>query len=150
MVYPVESRANGAPAYPCGARLHTFRDPQGWAGVPSRIRRPENSEEHCSDPVSLRKNPISAWNLLACGIQKVMSPTQVYHVCGTRLRSRRPTPVNGIASGCSNSLRPRRPCLPLQYQVAYVPGVQGWAGAPSRIRRPGNSEELCSDPVSLR
>ena len=146
-----------------------------------------------------------------------------YPVCGTRLRSRRPTPVNCISSGCSPSkehafsrahgapaypcspgltrflrckvglgfrrayggrkilrntvptpfplgkirfpcsfhmpvgcyevigahpypaafqrtcifLRPRRPCLPWRLRTHEVPKAQGWAGVPSRIRRPG-------------
>ena len=120
--------ANGAPAYPCGARLHTFRGPQGWAGVPSRIRRPENSEEHCSDPVSLWKKPIPAclWDHK----DEVSHP--VYHVCGTRLRRCRPTPVNGISSRKIRVFAPTAPLLTLAAQVPYVPEEQGWAGAPSR------------------
>ena len=65
MVYPVERNVDSlAPTAPlltlAGARLHTFRGPQGWAGVPSRIRRPENSVDGCSDPVFLREMYIFA------------------------------------------------------------------------------------------
>ena len=46
--------------------------------------------------------------------------------------------------------RQRRPCLPLRHQAAYVPEAQGWAGVPSRIRRPENSGRGCFEAGSSR
>ena len=63
---------------------------QGWAGAPSRIRRPENSEEHCSDPVSLRKKPIFACDFCLPVGSKMKFPTPCVMYVGPRYVCHRP------------------------------------------------------------
>ena len=78
MVFPVDVVTPLAPAAPLLALAHQdayVPESQGWAGVPSRIRRPENSEEHFPTPFPLGKNGFSHVIFACLWDQKMKSPT---------------------------------------------------------------------------